>query len=211
MLSVSSLRAAVVAFGVLLASPVAATTVLIYQFEWSGAAEGITNPDASYFANGQITVKKKDPSESLYVGTDLFDFQINVFGPGIVDFSIGTGDGVPFLFGAAVEADGGVGAVSAFRLGSLPAAPVDDKRVFGCTPTVFCDPSGESVPFRITDAAGTSKEFFFPTRAQAHDSIKLTFFAERTLTTTPVPLPAGLPLLVGALGLMAVSARRRRA
>jgi hypothetical protein len=197
MLSVSSLRAAVVAFGVLLASPVAATTVLIYQFEWSGAAEGITNPDASYFANGQITVKKKDPSESLYVGTDLFDFQINVFGPGIVDFSIGTG--------------GGVGAVSAFRLGSLPAAPVDDKRVFGCTPTVFCDPSGESVPFRITDAAGTSKEFFFPTRAQAHDSIKLTFFAERTLTTTPVPLPAGLPLLVGALGLMAVSARRRRA
>jgi hypothetical protein len=210
MFSVSSLRAAVVAFGVLLASPVAATTVLIYQFEWSGAAEGITNPDAGYSANGQITVKKKDPSQVVYVGTDLFDFEINVFGPGVDNFSIRNGDGVPFLFGADVEADGGVGALSAFRLGSLPAFPVADKRVFGCSPTVFCDPSGDSVPFLITDAAGASKQFLFDTKSAALNSIKLSFFAERTLPTTPIPLPAGLPLLLGALGLMAVSVRRRR-
>ena len=210
MLSLSSLRAAAVAFGVLLASPVAATTVLIYQFDWFGAAEGITNPDASYFANGQITVKKKYPSQIIYLGVDLFDFEISVFGSGIDDYTIKKGETV-FLFGADVEADGGVGELSAFRLGSLSAFPIADKRVFGCSPLVFCDPSSGSVRFLITDAVGTSKEFFFENQALALSSIKLSFITERTLPTTAIPLPAGLPLLLGALGLMAVSARRRSA
>ncbi|MEM1077069.1 MAG: hypothetical protein AAGI09_00975 [Pseudomonadota bacterium] len=46
--------------------------------------------------------------------------------------------------------------------------------------------------------------------AYAIDFVTLSFESENAPTTAPVPLPAGLPLLIGALGLLGYSARQRR-
>ncbi|MEM6905846.1 MAG: hypothetical protein AAF568_08120 [Pseudomonadota bacterium] len=150
-------------------------------------------------------------TSGFIVATDLVDLRFRLFGQGVLLFDD------PFLVNSVVQPIGGVsrsgivlgGSTFSFSLDEFSADPSTGLRFFdNDIPVVQSSASGvtynliDGFNFRyengvVNDAASTEYEFLRSTTTQS------------TVITSAIPLPAGLPLLLGGLAVLGLTVRVR--
>ena len=173
---------------------------------------------AGYSPSTQIAPARIDGQASFQMNNTLpatnvvYDYSvyadINIDGTSIIQGSLPLGS---FALDTAL-ADPTVAAVVS-GIAGLPASPVGFVDVFGMTLGYDFTFSSASTSYAagivsfalLDDQFGTFQDFFGNDAGFAQFAIDLRLIAE----TTPVPIPAALPLMLGAFGFAGFVARRR--
>ena len=195
-----TLRAAAAAASVA-AFALPATAATTFDFFWTGdPAAGsalASSGDATATASGVFVI---DAGPNDVVGpADVLSFSL-VFGTTTLGLFEMTDANVGNLFfDGTVSADGSTIAMTDFFVGTD-----DFGETFGCISVLGdCGPMTSRHITMVRNNTAPSVGFLYDSTEDARASLRFT-----ARETTVIPLPATLPLLLGALGLLAVARRR---
>ncbi|SFI54684.1 PEP-CTERM sorting domain-containing protein [Albimonas pacifica] len=175
-------------------SPVAAQATIVFNFEWSGAADAlgvVSTQDPTLTGSGWIELDVA--AGETFNQSDVVDMLLSFSGVEITPFIIDAGDSL--TFGGQVAASGATATLFDF-----PApAMISGSNFFGCA-----ESGCGSTLFNILVSDGVNDLLVgYGSSVAAAGSIQL------TAVGAAVPLPATLPLAVAGLGALAWASRRR--
>lgn len=205
----TSLAAATLALAGLCATGAQAIT---FDFEWFASSSPDTT-DATMQAVGKIDVDV-DAGDSFSFA-DVLSIDIEVSGATIPTFYIGGGESIT-IFDGAVASDGLSATLNDFFFGGSSVLS------FGCDFASCEQGIGTGEDYNIVSGLAFTNTSAYGTAQRALASFSLTKYFDPVDPdpidngpglgggdVTPVPLPAGAPLLLGGLGVLALLRRRK--